>query len=97
MPKTYSVYIVSNKARTVLYIGVTSNLERRMYEHSTGFFKNSFTAKYNCRYLIYHEDCSSAVDAIAREKQLKKWSRKKKLDLIQTLNPKLRDLSASSR
>ncbi len=95
--KTYYVYIVSSKLRTVIYIGITSDLERRTQEHQDGSYENSFTSKYNCKYLIYYEEFNEVHQAIAREKQLKKWNKQKKLDLIQTLNPKLRDLSASSR
>ena len=95
--KIYYIYIISNKIRTVFYIGVTSDLERRIYEHSSGTFENSFTSKYKCKHLIYYEEYNDIHNAISREKQLKKWSRQKKLNLIQTLNPKIRDLSASSR
>jgi putative endonuclease len=95
--KTYHIYIVSNKIRTVYYIGVSSDLERRIYEHQNNIYPNSFTSKYNCKYLIYYEESPSIKDAISREKQLKKWNKQKKLDLIQTLNPKLRDLSTGSR
>lgn len=92
----YYIYIMSNARRTVLYIGVTNNLGRRVAEHNTGSFPG-FTKQYNCSDLLYFEETPSVDAAIAREKQLKKWSRVKKLALIQALNPDLRDLSASSR
>lgn len=95
--KTYHIYIVSNRIRSVFYIGVTSDLYRRISEHASSADPNSFTSKYNCKYLIYYEEYQSVKEALAREKQLKKWSKQKKLDLIQELNPKLRDLSTSSR
>lgn len=93
---TYYVYILSNSRRTVLYIGVTNDLERRLCEHRSGQIPG-FTKQYNCHELLYFEEASNVGDAIFREKQLKKWSRAKKLALIQALNPDLRDLSASSR
>ena len=89
--KTYSVYILSNFARTVFYIGVTNDLVRRIKEHRSG--ENSFTAKYNCHYLMYYEDYSDVRNAIAREKQLKNWKREWKIKLIRKDNPDLSDLS----
>ena len=88
------VYIMSNKNRTTLYIGVTSNLTSRVLEHRSG--KGSkFTAKYNCSDLIYFEYHPSIVAAIAREKQLKNWHREWKMNLIKSENPELLDLSQS--
>ena len=89
--KTYSVYILSNFARSVFYIGVTNDLVRRIIEHRNS--QNSFCAKYNCRYLMYYEDYSDVRNAIAREKQLKNWKRQWKIDLIRKDNPDLHDLS----
>ncbi len=86
------IYIMSNKLRTVLYIGVTTNLENRVQQHKDEHGSN-FTEKYNCGYLLYFEFYTSIVDAIKREKQLKKWKRSWKEDLIKKHNPKLRDLS----
>lgn len=91
---TYFVYILSNRHRTVYYTGVTNNLARRLYEHAHHLVKG-FTDKYNCAELLYYEESPDVNTAIAREKQLKKWSRLKKLALIETLNPDLRDLSTS--
>jgi len=89
----YYVYILTNKDNRVLYIGVTNDLERRLYEHKN-HLTQGFTDKYNVTKLVYYE-CSSDVNAaIAREKQLKGWSRKKKELLINTLNPDWDDLSA---
>jgi putative endonuclease len=89
--KTYCVYIVANERNSVLYIGVTSNLIRRIYEHKQHLVKG-FTDKYNCSKLVYYESTDSVLGAIMREKQLKKWSRSKKEALIDTMNPERRDL-----
>jgi len=74
---SYWVYIVTNASRTVLYIGVTNNLERRTLEHKTKQVKG-FTSRYNCSYLLYYEESPHVGAALEREKQLKKWSRAKK-------------------
>ncbi len=92
--RTYYVYILSNQHRTVLYVGVTNDLVRRMYEHQQGFVEG-FTKQYHCHDLLYYEQFATAYDAITREKQLKRWSRAKKLERIRVMNAKLRDLSAS--
>lgn len=88
------MYILTNPSRSVLYIGVTNDLERRVAEHKARTVPG-FTAKYNCNYLLYFEETNSPAVAIEREKQLKKWSRAKKEALIDTLNPNREDLSAS--
>ena len=88
------VYIMSNKNRTTLYIGVTSNLATRVLEHRNGT-GSKFTSKYNCFDLIYFEYYPSIVVAIAREKQLKNWHRDWKINLIKSENPELLDLSNS--
>ncbi len=85
------VYIVSNKTRSVVYIGVTSNLYARVYEHKNQM-GSSFTIKYHCKDLLYYEFYPSIEEAITREKQLKKWKRAWKDDLIQKFNPSLTDL-----
>ena len=88
------VYILTNKSRTTLYIGVTSRLSIRLWEHKNNFHgDNSFTAKYNLHHLVYYEGFDNIVEAIAREKQLKKWSRAKKDALISKLNANWDDLS----
>ncbi len=92
--KTYWVYIVTNAQRTVLYVGMTNNLERRLYEHSERKVAG-FTASYRCSYWLYYEETQNVEDAIAREKQFKKWSRAKKEILIDTLNPNREDFSTS--
>lgn len=90
--KKYYVYILSNKMRTVLYIGVTNDIERRIFEHKTGH-GSSFAQKYNLTDLLYYEEYPSSVDAIAREKQLKNWHREWKWNLIKKVNKNLMDLS----
>ncbi|MBC3758780.1 GIY-YIG nuclease family protein [Hyunsoonleella sp. SJ7] len=91
MHKSY-VYFLTNKNNTVIYIGVTSNLEKRIYQHKTKALKG-FTAKYNCDKLVYFETFSDINDAIAREKQLKSGNRKRKENLINKDNPEWNDLS----
>lgn len=91
MNKQYYIYIMSNYDRNVLYIGVTNNLVRRVYEHKQGMI-DGFTKKYKCKYLVFYENTNSIESAILREKQLKNWSRPKKDRLIVRLNPDLQDL-----
>jgi putative endonuclease len=91
MSKQYYTYILSNKSDTTLYIGVTNDLERRVSEHRSGMIPG-FTQKYNCHKLVYFESFSDVEQAIAREKQLKKWSRAKKDALIDTMNKDRKDL-----
>ena len=86
------VYILSNQSRSTIYIGVTSSLERRVWQHQNKV-RPGFTAKYNCDRLIYYEAYPDPQQAIARESQLKKWRREKKENLINTLNPTWRNLS----
>jgi putative endonuclease len=89
--KTYFTYMVASRSRT-LYIGVTSNLEARMSQHKLKTFKG-FTAQYNCVRLIWFESFSEIEYAIQREKQLKGWSRAKKIALIVAQDPTWEDLS----
>jgi len=84
--KDHYVYIMTNKNRSVLYIGLTSSLVDRVSKHHYGIYKG-FSKKYNCQYLIYYEKFEYIGDAIKREKQLKGWRREKKLALIRTKNP----------
>ena len=86
------VYILGSHAR-VLYIGVTSDLEARMFQHKTKAFRG-FTARYRVDRLLYREGFDDIRDAIAREKQLKGWVRRRKLALIETMNPDYADLAA---
>jgi len=83
------VYILTNKNKTVLYIGVTNNLERRVSEHKADAEgpRKSFCGRYNCYYLVYYEEFQKPIEAIAREKELKKWRREKKEILISSDNP----------
>lgn len=90
----YYVYIITNKYNRVLYTGVTNNLERRIYEHRYNQDKKSFTYRYNIKKLVYFEAGQSAEGAIQREKQIKGYTRKKKVDLINKMNPEWNDLSA---
>ena len=88
----YYVYMLSNWDDSVLYIGVTSNLPKRLYEHRIGLMEG-FTKKYNVHKLVYFEQTTDVYSAISREKQLKKWRREKKNALIETKNPEWKDLS----
>ncbi|AIZ62518.1 hypothetical protein PK28_00270 [Hymenobacter sp. DG25B] len=87
----YYVYILTNANHTVLYIGVTNNLLRRVHEHKTGTYPG-FTKKYNVHKLLYWEQYTEIKTAIDREKQLKAGSRQKKLNLIQEFNPEWQEL-----
>ena len=89
----YCVYIMTNWKRTTLYIGVTSDLERRVAQHRSHALKG-FTDTYNLEKLVYYEECTQVDDAIKREKQLKGWTRAKKNRLIEGMNPHWRDLAA---
>ncbi len=88
--RQYCVYIMTNVHHTVLYTGVTNNLERRVLEHRAG--KSSFTKRYNVTKLVFFECGNDVNAAIAREKQIKAGSRQKKIDLIQAMNPEWKDL-----
>ncbi len=90
--RTFYVYILTNDLHSVFYIGVTNNLERRVFEHKNKLI-DGFTKKYNLTYLVYFEDCNDIRVAITREKQLKNWHRDWKINLIKSVNPKFRDLS----
>ena len=92
MKKGGYVYIMTNKNKTTLYIGVTNDICRRVYEHKHHLIKNSFTDIYNLEYCIYYEEFPDINSAILREKQLKKWSRAKKVALIRAKNPEWKTL-----
>ena len=92
MKKTYAVYIMTNYSETSLYIGVTSNLPKRVWEHKNKAVEG-FTKKYNVDKLVYFERTDSIESAIKREKQLKNWHREWKINLIKENNPDFRDLS----
>ena len=91
MGKQYYVYMMTNEHNTVLYTGVTNDLQRRAYEHRTGR-GSGFTSRYNVNKLVYYEVTGDANAAIAREKRIKGGSRQKKIDLIEAMNPEWRDL-----
>jgi putative endonuclease len=86
------VYIITNFHNTVLYVGVTADLRTRILEHKNKEYKNSFTSKYNCDKLVWHESFGRIEEAIAREKQLKSGNRKQKENLIHVMNPHWDDL-----
>ena len=88
----YYVYILTNSTNKVLYIGVTNDIKRRWYEHNNELV-DGFTKRYHVHKLVYVEETNSIEDAIAMEKQLKGWIRKKKNDLIESINPNWIDLS----
>lgn len=90
----YYVYIMTNRWNTVLYIGVTNNLQRRVEEHRTGSVQG-FTSRYHLTKLVYFEQATEVLSAIEREKVLKGWIREKKDTLISTMNPRWEDLSSS--
>jgi len=91
MRKQYYVYILSSKRNGTLYIGVTSNLTKRVWEHKNNTIKG-FTKKYKIHNLVYFEEYSNIEEAIVREKQLKKWNRTWKFELIEKDNPNWKDL-----
>jgi putative endonuclease len=92
MERGACVYILSNQHLTVYYTGVTSDLVSRLIQHKTKYYPKSFTARYNIDRLLYYESFHSVEEAIAREKQIKKYSRVKKLKLIHAVNPAMHDL-----
>jgi putative endonuclease len=96
MEKTYYVYLLTNWNNQVMYVGVTNDLERRIYEHRNKLV-DGFTKKYNIDKLVYFETTSDALAAIEREKQIKKWRREKKNQLVIEMNPEWKDLSVEWR
>lgn len=92
LEQLYYVYILASKSGT-LYIGITNDIRRRLSEHRTRIHQKSFSAKYRCTRLVYIETFPDPGEAILREKQLKRWSRKKKEWMIKTKNPHWRDLA----
>ncbi len=88
-PHFYYVYILTNKVKTVLYVGMTENLKLRLQKHkqSIELGEDHFTARYNTCYLLYFEEFKSLQQAMAREKEVKKWNRLKKVTLIRSTNP----------
>ena len=94
MNKNYYVYLLTNWNNKVMYIGITNNLERRIYEHKNKLIQG-FTKKYNLNKLVYYEETNDVNAAIAREKEIKKWRREKKNNLADNVNPEWKDLSLS--
>ena len=92
MSESFFVYIMTNPRRTVLYTGVTNDLPRRVYEHKEKLAPG-FASRYNVTDLVYYETAETAEAAIGREKQLKAGSRRRKIELIRSMNPTWRDLS----
>ena len=92
MAKRYYVYIATNFSNTTLYIGMTNNIVRRMYEHKYKLL-DGFTKRYNINKLVFCEEFVDPTSAIAMEKKLKGWVRSKKLELIKNINPKFDDFS----
>ena len=89
----YCVYIITNKPKGTLYIGSTSDLEGRIWEHKNKQFKHSFSNNYNLDKLVYYEEFDNPSEMVARERNLKDWHRQWKLDLIEEDNPEWNDLS----
>ena len=92
--KQYCVYITTNRENKVLYIGVTSNLPRRIYEHKNKLVKG-FTEKYNVDKLVYFEQTENVQSALRREKQLKNWHKNWKINLINSFNPEWKELAGT--
>jgi putative endonuclease len=90
--KQYYVYIMTNQKHGVLYTGMTNALEKRVYQHKHKTVPG-FTSKYNCNRLVYYDSSPDVRAAIAREKEIKGWLRKKKIALIESINPEWKDLS----
>ncbi len=82
----YYVYVLANRSNTTIYVGVTNDLARRVYEHKNGH-NGSFTSQYHVDKLVYFEEWKSINDAIEREKQIKSWSRKRKNEMVDAVNP----------
>lgn len=91
MERQYYVYIATNKHNTVLYTGVTNNLDRRMFEHKNKLLQG-FTSKYNIVKLVWYEVFNFPKEAISAEKKIKGWTRRKKVDLIKSINLEFKDL-----
>ncbi len=89
--KLYCVYILASKHNTTIYTGVTSDLKSRVYQHKAHLVAG-FTKHYNVDKLVYYDTCGDVLSVIAREKQIKSWSRKRKNELIESMNPEWREL-----
>jgi putative endonuclease len=93
--KEFYVYMITNRSRVVLYTGVTSKLEGRVWQHKNHVVKG-FTSKYKLDRLVYYEQFADAISAITREKKIKSWRREKKHEPVRTLNPNWEDLAKES-
>ncbi len=91
----YYVYILSNNTNVTIYTGVTNDLIRRVYEHGIGADPDSFTARYGVHKLVYFEETPDVYSALSREKQIKSWNRRRKNELIASVNPHWEDLYPS--
>ena len=89
----YYVYFMSSNNKNALYVGVTNNLQKRVWEHKNNIHADSFTTQYRCNNLVYYEIFGDIKDALEREKRLKRWRRAWKNELVEELNPYWRDLS----
>ncbi len=87
------VYILTNKRRTVLYTGATVDIEERTLEHKTGFYERAFTLKYRCFYLVWFEEVDDYGSALEKERQVKRWRKAWKHELVESVNPEWKDLS----
>ena len=90
--RTYYVYILTNQNNKVMYVGMTNNLKRRIYEHKNKLV-DGFSKKYNLNKLVYFESSSQIEPILNREKEIKKWRREKKNNLVESMNPEWKDLS----
>lgn len=90
--RSYYVYLLTNRTGNVMYLGVTNDLARRVYEHKHSLV-DGFTKMYNVSKLVYFEETGDVMAAIAREKEIKRWRREKKNNLVETINPQWKDLS----
>lgn len=94
MPKLqeHQIYITTNQRHTIFYTGISNNLKRRIWQHKRGLI-NGFTKKYNIDKLVYYKSCLSKAIAAKREKEIKGWTKQKKINLVKTINPEFKDLS----
>ncbi|WP_462264538.1 GIY-YIG nuclease family protein [Mucilaginibacter sp.] len=92
MQRGGSVYILTNQQHSVYYTGVTANLPDRIWQHINQIYPKSFTAKYNCKHLVYYADYPTIEEAITEEKRIKAGSRQSKINLVSNFNPEWKDL-----
>ena len=88
----YYVYLLTNANKNLIYVGITNNLVRRVYEHKNHLDMGSYTARYNIDQLVYFETTKDVYSAISREKQIKGWNRKRKNKLVESMNPGWQDI-----